>query len=98
MAQVVSRRSLIADAPVGTWLCPSDVGGGRSGPGTGFCSSTSVFPGGETPPMPHTHLHLHIALNPLNPELNHICYLLALLGAHHFLHVSRIRVKFLTLR
>ena len=29
-------------------------------------------------------------LNPLNPELNPICYLLALLGAHHFLHVSRI--------
>ena len=29
----------------------------------------------------------------LNPELNPICYLLALLGAHHFLHVSRIRVK-----
>ena len=31
--------------------------------------------------------------NPLNPELNPIGYLLALLGAHHFLHVSRIRVK-----
>jgi len=29
----------------------------------------------------------------LNAELNSICYLLALLGAHHFLHVSRIRVK-----
>ena len=37
-------------------------------------------------------------LNPLNAELNPICYLLALLGAHHFLHVSRIRVKSLTLR
>ena len=36
-------------------------------------------------------------LNPLNPELNPIRYLLALL-AHHFLHVSRIRVKSLTLR
>ena len=36
--------------------------------------------------------------NPLNPELNPICYLLALLGAHHLLHVSRIRVKSLTLR
>ena len=35
--------------------------------------------------------------NPLNPELNPICYLLALL-AHHFLHVSRIRVKLLTFR
>ena len=38
------------------------------------------------------------AFNPLNPELNPICYLLALLGAHHFLHVSRIRVKSLTFR
>jgi len=37
-------------------------------------------------------------LNPLNPELNPICYLLALLGAHHFLHLSRIRVKLLTFR
>jgi len=37
-------------------------------------------------------------INPLNPELNPICYLLALLGAHHFLHVSRIRVKSLTFR
>ena len=35
--------------------------------------------------------------NPLNSELNPICYLLALL-AHHFLHVSRIRVKSLTIR
>ena len=60
----------------------------------------------------HLHLHLHIYLyldllyspigtqsfNPLKPELNPICYLLALLGAHHFLHVSRITVKLLTLR
>jgi len=34
-------------------------------------------------------LHLH----PLNTELNPICHLLALLGAHHILHVSRIRVN-----
>jgi hypothetical protein len=33
------------------------------------------------------------SLNPLNAELNPICYLLALLGAHHILHVSRVRVK-----
>jgi len=39
-----------------------------------------------------------LSINPLNPELNPICYLLALLGAHHFLHVSRIRVKLLTFR
>ena len=30
---------------------------------------------------------------PLNKELNPICHLLALLEAHHILHVSRIRVK-----
>jgi len=39
-----------------------------------------------------------ILFNPLNAELNPICCLLALLGAHHFLHVSRIKVKSLTLR
>ena len=36
-------------------------------------------------------------INPLKPELNPIYYLLALL-AYHFFHVSRIRVKSLTLR
>ena len=41
---------------------------------------------------------LGYSVNPLNPELHPICYLLALLGAHHFLHVSRIRVKSLTFR
>ena len=34
-----------------------------------------------------------ITVNPLKAELNPICHLLALLGAHHILHVSRIRVK-----
>jgi hypothetical protein len=33
--------------------------------------------------------------NPLNAQLNPICPLLPLLGAHHILHVSRIRVKIL---
>jgi len=32
-------------------------------------------------------------INPLNAELNPICHLMALLRAHHILHVSRIRVK-----
>ena len=31
--------------------------------------------------------------NPLKAELNAICHLLALVGAHHILHVSRARVK-----
>ena len=38
-----------------------------------------------------------VGFNTLNAELNPICYLLALL-AHHFLYVSRISVKSLTLR
>jgi len=38
------------------------------------------------------------SINPLKPELNPICYLLALLETHHFLHISRIRVQLLTFR
>ena len=45
----------------------------------------------------HAAQMLECIFNTLNAELNPICYLLALL-AHHFLHVSRIRVKSLTLR
>ena len=37
--------------------------------------------------------YYYYTLNPLNAELNPICYLLALLGAHLILHVSRIRVN-----
>jgi hypothetical protein len=33
--------------------------------------------------------------NPLNAQLNPICHLPALLGAHSILHVSRIRVNLL---
>ena len=44
------------------------------------------------------HKQILALFNPINPELNPICYLLALLEAHHFLHVSRIRVKLLTFR
>jgi len=34
-----------------------------------------------------------MVINPLNAELNPMCHPLALLGAHHILHVSRIRVN-----
>jgi hypothetical protein len=34
-----------------------------------------------------------LIINPLNAELNPICNLLALLGVHPILHVSRIRVN-----
>ena len=44
------------------------------------------------------HLLYFCEINPLNAELNPICCLLTLLGAHSFLHVSRIRVKSFTLR
>jgi hypothetical protein len=36
---------------------------------------------------------LYYVINRLNAKLNPICNLLALLGAHHILHVSGIRVK-----
>ena len=35
-----------------------------------------------------------MGFNPLNAELNPICPLLVLLGAHLILHISRIRVNF----
>ena len=34
-----------------------------------------------------------VKFNPLNAELNPICHLLALLRAHHILHVSGLRVN-----
>ena len=37
--------------------------------------------------------HTCYNFNPLNAELYPICHLLALLRAHHILHVSRVRVK-----
>ena len=39
--------------------------------------------------------HKEPTLNPLNAKLNPICHLLALLGAHHILLVSGIRVNLL---
>jgi hypothetical protein len=47
-------------------------------------------------PLLTAHLSIVIVidqLNSFNAELNPICPLLALFGAHHILHVSRIRVK-----
>jgi len=36
---------------------------------------------------------LYGAITPLNAQLNPICHLLALLGAHHIIHVNRVRVN-----
>ena len=54
-----------------------------------FCDHQHFSPPLPAAPTPR--------LNPLNPELNPICYSLGLL-AHHFLHVSRIRAKSLTIK
>ena len=63
-----------------------------------FVSSRDVLHVRLSACLAHFLFHGYRQLNPLNPELNPICYLLALLGAHHFLHVGRIRVKLLTFR
>jgi hypothetical protein len=39
------------------------------------------------------HSEIHKFINTLNAEINPICQLLALLGARHILHVSRIKIK-----
>jgi hypothetical protein len=42
---------------------------------------------------PGAYVRFILKFKPFNAELNLICHLLALLGAHHILHVSRIRVN-----
>jgi hypothetical protein len=44
VAQVVSRRSLSAEAWVRARVNPCGIRGGQSGTGTGFSTSSSVFP------------------------------------------------------
>ena len=56
----------------------------------------TILQDSSTSPLHRNCVHKY-SISPLNAELNPICYLLALLGAHHFLHVSRIRVNDLTL-
>jgi len=70
---------------------PSSIAA-RSGFGTMTISEAAV------PSQPHCTSLVQTQVNPLNRELNPICCLLALLGANHFLHVSRIKVKSLTPR
>ena len=48
----------------------------------------------ETKAYHNNRLPYHVTrINPWNSKLNPICHLVALLGAHHILHVSRVRVK-----
>jgi hypothetical protein len=51
---------------------------------TNFCEHTRIMA-----------RYAYATINPLNAELNPICHLLALLEAHHILHVSRIKVNLL---
>ena len=56
--------------------------------------SINVFPMlQDTKPLGHLSAVTPSLINPLNAELNPICHLLALLGAHHILHVSGLRVN-----
>jgi len=62
-----------------------------------LCYSTRTLPDLLLSQSATVHLFVIILLshfNPLNAELSPTCQLLALLGAHHILHVSRIRVNF----
>jgi hypothetical protein len=45
----------------------------------------------KVPTLPHSHNTEEF--NPLNAKLNPTCHWLGLLGAHHILHISRIKVK-----
>jgi len=59
-----------------------------------YTISTVSFPGVKWPGRGSDHPSPPSAeVNPLNAKLNPICHLLTLLGTHHILHVSRIRVK-----
>jgi len=65
---------------------------------------SGLFPSGVPTKTLYTHFlsptrarrPVLILVNPSNAELNSICHLLALLGAHPIFHVSRIRVNLIT--
>jgi len=60
---------------------------------------TVSFTGRDPSNFDYRHLVKFVGIssfNLLNAELNPTCHLLALLGAHHIFHVSRIRVKYRT--
>jgi hypothetical protein len=66
------------------------------GLGCSAAERNNVFPIGSTAGMNSGVIKLLASgekFNPLNAELNYIRHLLALVGARHIVHVSRIRVK-----
>ena len=61
-----------------------------------YCDSRHIFLSEAI--LTESALSFHISkifINALNAELNPICHLLELVGAHHILHVSRLRVSVL---
>ena len=46
--------------------------------------------------MFYSRLNFTLTFSHLNAELNPICHLLALVGARHIVHVSKVRVKYLS--
>ena len=81
----VIGRSMTAPPPV---LSPSSIL-----PQPSSCCAFTLVKKNRRAFQSSCYFALSTMLNPLNAELNHICCLLALLGAQHFLHVSRIRVN-----
>jgi hypothetical protein len=51
------------------------------------------YPSGLEKTLCKWEIYVPLVTKGLKAELNPICSLLGLLGAHHILHVSRIRVK-----
>ena len=60
--------------------------GGTAIPGQAV---TEVEQAPSTPSFPKNQF------NPLNAELNPMCHLLTLVGAHHILHVSKVKANIL---
>jgi len=58
-----------------------------------FNGGGSYRPEPPTPSSVRPCYRISTGIDPLNAELNPICHLLVLLGAHPILHISRIRVK-----
>jgi len=87
LAVVVGRDGWSVQRHAADWT----IRGSNTGEGSRFFQTG---PGAH----PASYTMCTTEINPLNAELNPTCYLLALLGTHQFLHVSRIRVKLLIFR
>ena len=93
--RVIASRPVTTETRLRSESSIRRICGGQSGTGTG---SPCQY---DTTTAPHANLTLctpvlatDIAINTLNAELNPIRHLLALVGARHIVHVSRIRVKY----